>query len=314
MHRVIVVGSPRANGRSASLADELFNACIDECPEDGVSIVSVASIEVGPCRGCDACRAATEAPDKLPESDDNLAVGPAVAASDALVHRCVIHDDMTEVRKHLDAADELIVVSPVYFAGAPAQLKCLLDRLQPYYWSDVRAQPKRPMVLHVVGEGGDPHGFEPLIGCVRSAFACAGFELELVLDWVGKIDADGEITAEAEEYPLPPVGGFAALDWGDEFEVVEAGDGADDEAPGFEPAREAAACANGGGEARQAEAPARRASSGSRARLSLADAQPQQPPSSKPRKQGSSPQGGKPRGGSPQGGRSRKRKGGARRG
>ena len=200
MHRVIVVGSPRADGRSAHLADELFNACIEECPEDGVSIVSVASIEVGPCRACDACKQATEAPEALPEDDDNLAIMPLVAESDAVLHRCVIHDDMTEVRKHLDAADELIVVAPVYFAGPPAQFKCLLDRLQPYFWSDVRTRGKRPCVLHVVGEGGDPHGFEPLIGCVRSAFACAGFQLELVLDWVGKITEDGEITGDAEEY------------------------------------------------------------------------------------------------------------------
>ena len=221
MHRVIVVGSPRPDGRSAALAEELFNACIEECPEDGVSIVSVASINVEPCRGCDACRAATRAPESLPEDDDNLAIMPFVAQSDAVLHRCVIHDDMTEVRKHLDAADELIVVSPVYFAGPPAQMKALLDRLQPYYWSNVRRQGKRPMVLHVVGEGGDPHGFEPLISTVRSAFMCVGFELELVLDWVGKIDANGEIVAEADEYPIPPMGGFGALlfDDGDEDEI-----------------------------------------------------------------------------------------------
>lgn len=222
MHRVIVVGSPRPDGRSAALADELFNACIEECPEDGVSIVSVASLEVSPCRGCDACREATVAPEKLPESDDNLAIMPIVAQSDAVLHRCVIHDDMTDVRKHIDAADELIVVTPVYFASVPAQLKCLMDRLQPYYWSDVRKLGRRPMVLHVVGEGGDPHGFEPLIGTVRSAFGAVGFDLELVLDWVGKIDESGEIVAEAEEYPLPPVGGFAGFTIdGDEFEIVE---------------------------------------------------------------------------------------------
>lgn len=222
MHRVIVVGSPRPDGRSAALADELFNACIEECPEDGVSIVSVASLSVGPCRGCDACKPAGQAPEKLPESDDNLAIMPLVAASDAVLHRCVIHDDMTDVRKHLDAADELIVVTPVYFASVPAQLKCLMDRLQPYYWTNLRKGQKRPMVLHVVGEGGDPHGIEPLIGTVRSAFGCVGFELELVLDWVGKIDESGEIVAEAAEYPIPPLGGFAGfiID-GNEFEIVE---------------------------------------------------------------------------------------------
>ncbi len=229
MHRVIIVGSPRPDGRSASLADELFNACIDECPEDGVSIVSVASTEVAPCVGCEACaQALDEAPDAIAEGDP-LEPCESIASSDAALHQCVIDDDMPEVRKHLDAADELIVVSPVYFSGAPSQLKALLDRMQPYFHSTARRGEKRPLVLHVVGEGGDPHGFEPLIGVVRSAFAVAGFELEMVLDWVGKIDENGEIVAEAEEYTVAPVGAHVAY-WVDEG-AGEPGCGEDAGAP-----------------------------------------------------------------------------------
>ena len=211
------------------LADELFNACIDECPEDGVSIVSVASTEVAPCVGCEACaQALDEAPDAIAEGDP-LEPCESIASSDAALHQCVIDDDMPEVRKHLDAADELIVVSPVYFSGAPSQLKALLDRMQPYFHSTARRGEKRPLVLHVVGEGGDPHGFEPLIGVVRSAFAVAGFELEMVLDWVGKIDENGEIVAEAEEYTVAPVGAHVAY-WVDEG-AGEPGCGEDAGAP-----------------------------------------------------------------------------------
>lgn len=229
MHRLIIAGSPRAQGRSAHLADELFNACIEECPGDGVSIVSVASIAVGPCAGCDGCRPTLPEPPALPPEGDPLAPCAAVAASDAALHQCVIDDEMAEVRKHLDAADELIVVSPVYFASAPAQLKALLDRLQPYYWSDLRAGSRRPAVLHVVGEGGDPHGIGPLVGTVRSALAVAGFQLELVLDWVGKVDEDGEIIAEADEYPLEPLeGSYGMADDGD-AEAAASVDAAEDE-------------------------------------------------------------------------------------
>ena len=39
---------------------------------------------------------------------------------------------MLRVREMLNACDQLTVVSPVYFAGAPSQLKAFLDRLQPY--------------------------------------------------------------------------------------------------------------------------------------------------------------------------------------
>lgn len=180
MNRLIIVGSPRPNGRSAALADMLFEACIEEYPADEVALAPVSTLEVRPCSGCDSCRF-----DEAPAEGES--------------GRCIIDDDMADVYELIDAADELVVVSPVYFAGPPAQLKALLDRMQPYFWTDARTHPKRPATLHVVGEGGDPHGFEPLVGIVRSALACAGFQLERVLDWVGKIDEGGEIVAEAEE-------------------------------------------------------------------------------------------------------------------
>ena len=203
MNRVIVVGSPRVDGHSAHLADQLLYACIEECPEDAVSIVSVASTDVHPCCGCDACARASEPADEEPmEEGDPLTPHPLIAESNAPLHRCVIDDDMAEVRKHLDAADELIVVSPVYFAGPPAQFKALLDRLQPYWRSDVRTRGKRPMILHVVGEGGDPHGYDPLVGSVRSAFSVAGFELVSIFDWVGKISEEGDYLDEPQEYAL----------------------------------------------------------------------------------------------------------------
>lgn len=182
MNRLIVVGSPRYDGRSAHLAEALFESCIDECPDDELSLASVASLNIEPCTACDACRFGL-LDDKCDE--------------EGKPRRCIIDDDMGELYGLIDDADEVIVVSPVYFAGPPAQLKALLDRLQPYFWTDARIQPKRPATLHVIGEGGDPHGFEPLVGTVRSALSCAGFALDQVFDWVGKIDEDGEITAEA---------------------------------------------------------------------------------------------------------------------
>lgn len=327
MHRVILHGSCRADGRSAALADELFNACIEECPDDGVSIVSVSSTVVGPCIGCDECRALSEEPIHVFQEGDPLLPQETVVESEALFHHCVIDDDMNEVRKHLDAADELIVVCPVYFAGAPAQMKALLDRLQPYYFTDLRTRPKRPAVLHVVGAGGDPHGFEPLIGSLRSALSVTGFTLELVLDWVGKIHADGEITAEAEEYPLPPVGGFGALGLGD-YEFVEdggvpeaiAGDGAV-AAAGKGDAEE---CADGGDgveeddpfaegvSARAARPSESAAAPAGRAKLSVSTPAPApKEPSSKPRSKGSRKSSGKG-GGPAYGKKNTKKKGNGR--
>ena len=187
MNRLIIVGSPRTNGRSAHLANMLFETCIEECPDDELALAPVSTLNVAGCTGCDACRGNIAKLVELGEEalDDDFAP-------------CAIDDDMQEIYELIDAADEITVVSPVYFAGPPSQLKALLDRLQPYYWTNARAEEKRPAVLHVVGEGGDPHGFSALVSIVRSALAVAGFRLETVFDWVGRIDNDGEITAEAE--------------------------------------------------------------------------------------------------------------------
>ena len=204
MNRVIIAGSPRSNGRSAHLAEMLFEACIEECPEDEVYLAPVSELEIGACIGCGGCSKLRT----FEVTDDN---GETQAER---LHRCVFDDDMAELHDLLLDADELIVVSPVYFSGAPAPMKALLDRMQPFFyqWLDERAAgegrllQKRPAVLHVVGEGGDANGYVPRVGEVRSALAVAGFKLERVFDWVGKIDADGEILEDAVEYVLPPLG------------------------------------------------------------------------------------------------------------
>lgn len=199
MNRLIIVGSPRTNGRSAHLANMLFETCIEECPDDELALAPVSTLSVAGCTGCDACR-------------DNIAKLAELGeeAIDDDFAPCVIDDDMQEIYELIDSADEITVVSPVYFAGPPSQLKALLDRLQPYYWTNARVEEKRPAVLHVVGEGGDPHGFSAFVSIVRSALAVAGFRLETVFDWVGKIDENGEITAEAEVRSIEDL--FAAAD------------------------------------------------------------------------------------------------------
>ena len=213
MNRLIIVGSPRTNGRSAHLANMLFESCIEECPDDELALAPVSTLNVAGCTGCDACRGNIAKLVELGEEalDDDFAP-------------CAIDDDMQEIYELIDAADEITVVSPVYFAGPPSQLKALLDRLQPYYWTNARAEEKRPAVLHVVGEGGDPHGFSALVSIVRSALAVAGFRLETVFDWVGRIDNDGEITAEAEVRSIE--GFFAAADSAMEPVQGAEGDGA----------------------------------------------------------------------------------------
>lgn len=187
------------------LAEQIFDAYIEDCPQDSISILSLAGLDVNPCIGCDACKSTTtdfgpQDPQNQEDPQDPLTPAQAAAISNANQHLCVIKDEFQEIRKHIDAADEMIIISPLYFAGAPAQLKALMDRLQPYFWSDIRVSTlRRPMELHVLGEGGNPYGYDALVTTIRSAFGVAGFRLTRLLDWVGKIDPDGNITEDATE-------------------------------------------------------------------------------------------------------------------
>ena len=111
MNRLIIVGSPRIDGRSAHLADLLFESCIDECPDDELALAPVSTLAIEPCQGCDACKALAACAAGGGASDGETA--------EEACRRCVIDDDMAEVYELIDAADELVVVSPAYFAGSP---------------------------------------------------------------------------------------------------------------------------------------------------------------------------------------------------
>ena len=146
-----IAGSPRRNGNS----DRLLAACLDGAAGAGAEITRlvVAEADIAPCTGCNAC------------SKDG---------------RCNVEDGMQAVYPRLDAADAIVVATPVFFATVPATLKSLYDRCQPY-WARryVQHQPierRRPGGLLVVGGGGDPFGNSCAVTTTRSVFAVLGLD------------------------------------------------------------------------------------------------------------------------------------------
>ncbi len=101
MHMVIVLGSPRKNGNSELLAQ----AVAEGMEKEGgtVEYIRLNTLSIRPCQGCGGC-------DKT--------------------GRCVISDDMDAVYEKVDAADRLLLVSPVYFYAISAQAKIFMDRMQ----------------------------------------------------------------------------------------------------------------------------------------------------------------------------------------
>ena len=150
---LVIVGSPREDGKCAQLAQTLraqlhvrgFKCCL----------YSLAKYPVAACNGCGSCSVTGE---------------------------CVITGDGFGVlSKHMDSCVAAIVVAPVYFAGPSAWFKAALDRCQVYwarrYKLNCPMPPARPAHLAAVGEGGDPFGFEPLVTVCKSALNSTGLRL-----------------------------------------------------------------------------------------------------------------------------------------
>lgn len=96
-----LAGSPRRGGNSELLLDEALAGA----REGGASTEKIVleGLEVRPCQHCDGC----------------LHTG-----------LCIIDDDMQAIHYKLKDADRLILITPVFFLGLPAQAKAMVDRCQ----------------------------------------------------------------------------------------------------------------------------------------------------------------------------------------
>ncbi|MDR1014322.1 MAG: flavodoxin family protein [Coriobacteriales bacterium] len=165
---LFVSGSPR-DGSCVALIDLIEHGAQQAGAKTQRFLLSKKRID--PCDGCGSCSR----------------TGNCIRATKTQGDRFT--DDYLELKAVLERVDALAVVAPLYFAGPPAQLKALYDRMQPYwaqrYLLGRPASEKRPAQLFIVGGGGDAHGHAPLVGSTKSALAVAGFNLEKVNNFIG---------------------------------------------------------------------------------------------------------------------------------
>ena len=100
MKVLMINGSPRENGNTAIALDEMKNVFEEEGVE--TEIVQVGNKNVRGCVACGRC---------------------------AKLGKCVLDDIVNELAPDFEAADGLVIASPVYYASANATLIAVLDRL-----------------------------------------------------------------------------------------------------------------------------------------------------------------------------------------
>jgi len=168
---LIISGSVRPSGNSSTLAHEF----IDKAAAAGFSVTFAAPLKAfepaePPHRGSDAIS-------QKNFTFISLKGIEGCRACDGCNRTgvCVIDDAMRPLYRAVDEAAALCWISPIYFAGVPAPLKAVIDRLQAFYsrrllgMQPVYTYDRRPASLIVLGGGGDPFGYRAAELTVRSA-------------------------------------------------------------------------------------------------------------------------------------------------
>ncbi|MDD4357539.1 MAG: flavodoxin family protein [Smithellaceae bacterium] len=108
---LVVLGSPRKNGNSAILAQQISKGAKSEKAE--VETIYLQEKNIAPCRACMSCQKKGS-------------------------RGCSIRDDMQEIYAKLIKADAWVIASPVYWFTMSAQTKLFMDRCfaLPAYHSD----------------------------------------------------------------------------------------------------------------------------------------------------------------------------------
>ena len=159
MRILVLNGSYRENGGTASM---VFAFC-DGARAAGheVDVVNVARLDINGCRGCEHCH--------------------SVGAGS-----CIQHDGMDEVYPLWDAADMIVVASPVYYGSFSGQMHCAIDRT----YAGMKPKRCKRMALFLCSGA---HGvYDHATGIYRSYLA----------DWFGAQDL-GVFTATTSEAKSP---------------------------------------------------------------------------------------------------------------
>jgi len=128
MKTLILNGSPRINGDTVSLINEVDKKLLGE-----YKIVNAYRCNVSPCMDCRYCRKN---------------------------EGCSIQDEMQEIYSYIQECDNIIVASPIYFSEITGKLLDLGSRLQTYFCSryfrkkEPIVKPKNGAVILVGGGDG----------------------------------------------------------------------------------------------------------------------------------------------------------------
>ena len=131
LHVLLLNGSPKTNGNTMVAVNEMVRVFEDEGVE--AEVVHIGNRDIRGCVSCNSCSKSGE---------------------------CVFDDIVNELAPKFEAADGMVVASPVYYASANATLIACLDRL--FYSSHFDKTMKVGASIVVARRGGCSATFDEL--------------------------------------------------------------------------------------------------------------------------------------------------------
>ena len=178
MKIVAVLGSPRSQGNSASLAYHLLDTAQGLGAETEVYLLNQMKFQG--CQGCGSCKTKAD--------------------------HCVVEDDLAPLLAAVKDAEVLVLASPVYFGDFSGQMKCFFDRTYSFANPDFtsRLQPGKKSALILAQADPNADSFADIFPRYERWLKLFGFGENYRLQATGVFEAgevkgQGEMLKQAEE-------------------------------------------------------------------------------------------------------------------
>lgn len=169
---VILNGGPRPRGNTAALIAAFTEGA--EAAGNTVRRFDLCAMDIHGCRGC-------------------------MAGGKDAAHPCAQRDGMEDVYPAYQAADVVVLASPMYYWGVTGQLKCALDRL--FAVAELTADyanPVKDAALLMAAEGDTEENFAPVRDYYQALLKNLGWR-DLGVVYAGGNLAAGDIQNHPEQ-------------------------------------------------------------------------------------------------------------------
>lgn len=165
---LVILGSPRRRGNSATLAQQVIAGA--EAAGAHVDVAFLHDMRIGPCSACDACQ--------------------GESATD-----CILQDDMHILYPLTRRADALVIASPIYWFTMSAQTKLYLDRCYALGGPEGHDLTGKRLGIILTYADADPFSSGAVNALRAFQDAAAYLKAEIVDTIYGSASAAGEIAA-----------------------------------------------------------------------------------------------------------------------